>query len=127
MLNKRIKSLQDVLEKMNTLKFIFDIYPDLQVPQTFINKIKFINIKLANPQQIMINEIIKYIKENNYFGDKYHTFREKQIEATKWWVNNFYPPSKNLFEKNKEDLQKIVDSTLHQYTVEQEKFNVQLI
>ena len=127
MLNKKIKSLQDVLEKMNTLKYTFDIYPDLEVPQSFINKIKFINFKLANPQQIMIDEIIKYIKENNYFGDKYHTFREKQIDATKWWVNNFYPPSKNLFEKNKEDLQKIVDSTLHLYTVEQEKFGVQLI
>jgi hypothetical protein len=75
----------------------------------------------------MINEIIKYIKENNYFGDKYHTFRDKQIESTKWWVNNFYPPSKNLFDKNKDDLKKIVDSTLNKYNIEQEKFVNQLI
>ena len=127
LLDKRIKSLQNILEKMNTLKFIYDIYPNLQVPQSFINKIKFINIKIANPQQIMINEIIKYIKENNYFGDKYHTFRENQIEATKWWVNNFYPPSKNLFEKNKDDLQKMIDSILYKYSVEQEKFAIQFI
>ena len=126
-LDTRIKSLQLVLEGMNTLRFVYDIYPDLQVPELFINKIKFINIKIANPQQIIINEIIKYIKENNYFGDKYHLFREKQIEATKWWVNNFYPPSKNLFDKNKDDLQKMIETTLHKYTVEQEKFSSQLV
>jgi 23S rRNA U2552 (ribose-2'-O)-methylase RlmE/FtsJ len=126
-LDKRIKSLQSVLEQMNTLRFVYDIYPDLEIPQSFLDKIKFINIKIANPQQIMINEIIKYIKENNYFGDKYHMFREKQIEATKWWINNFFPPSKNLFDKNKEDLQKIVDSTLYKYNMEQEKLAKQLI
>jgi len=126
-LDTRIKSLQLVLEGMNTLRFVYDIYPDLQVPESFINKIKFINIKIANPQQIIINEIIKYIKENNYFGDKYHMFREKQIEATKWWVNNFYPPSKNLFDKNKDDLQKMIDATLHKYNVEQDKFSSQLV
>jgi hypothetical protein len=121
LLDKRIKSLQNVLEEMNTLNYVDDIYPDLQIPKTFIDKIKFINIKIANPQQIMINEIIKYIKENNYFGDKYHLFREKQINATKWWVNIFYPPSKNLFDKNKEDLKKIVDATLSKFNMEQDK------
>lgn len=127
LLNKRIKSLQNVLEKMNTLRFVYDIYPDLEIPKLFLDKIKFINIKIANQQQIMINEIIKYIKENNYFGDKYHTSREKQIDATKWWVSSFYPPSKNLFDKNKEDLQKMVDSILNKYNMEQEKFSTQLI
>ena len=78
---------------MTSNKFTFDIYPDLEFPTGYLNKFKFINIKIANPQQIMINEIVKYIKENNYYGEKYHNFREKQIEATKWWVNYFYPPS----------------------------------
>jgi len=127
LLDKRIKSLQNVLEKMNTLRFVFDIYPDLEIPKLFLDKIKFINIKIANQQQIMINEIIKYIKENNYFGDKYHTSREKQIDATKWWVSSFYPPSKNLFDKNKEDLQKMVDSILNKYNMEQDKFSTLLI
>ena len=112
---------------MNTLKFVYDIYPDLEIPQSFLNKIKFINIKIATPQQIMINEIVKYIKENNYFGDKYHTFRDKQIESTKWWVNIFYPPSKNLFDKNKDDLKKIVETTLNKYNIEHDKFVKQLI
>jgi hypothetical protein len=127
LLDKRIKSLQHILEKMNTLRFVYDIYPELEIPKLFLDKIKFINIKIANQQQIMINEIIKYIKENNYFGDKYHTSREKQIDATKWWVNSFYPPSKNLFDKNKDDLQKMMDSILNKYNMEQEKFASLLI
>jgi len=127
LLNKRIKSLQKVLEEMNTLRFLYDIYPDLIIPQSFKNKIKFININIANPQQIMINKIVKYIKENNYFGDNYHNYREEQIEATKWWVNIFYPPSKNLFDKNKEDLQKKVNTAIYKYNVEQEIFSNQLV
>ena len=51
----------------------------------------------------MINKIVVYIKENNYFGDKYHEYRNSQIDATKWWINNFYTekysnPEKNLNE-----------------------------
>ena len=126
-LGKRIKSLENLLSKMNTLKFVFDIYPELEIPETFLNKIKFINIKIANPQQIIIDEIIKYIKENNYFGDKYHMFREKQIESTKWWVNNFFPPSKNLFDKSKENTKKMIDMTIQKYNTEQEKFTNQFI
>ena len=82
------------------MKFVFDIYPDLDIPQDYLDKFTFMNIKIANPQQIMINEIVKYIKENNYFGEKYHKYKEKQIVSTKWWVNNFYPPTNNIYEKN---------------------------
>jgi hypothetical protein len=112
---------------MNTLSFIRDIYSELIIPQSFINKIRFINIKITTPQQIMINEIVKYIKENNYFGDKYHTFKEGQINATKWWINNFFPPSKNLLEKNKDDLKKMVEAIINKYNLEEEKFTNNLI
>jgi hypothetical protein len=74
-LDMKLKSLEEVLEKMNTNKFIHDIYPDLILPIDYLNKFRFINIKIANPQQIMINNIVKYIKENNYFGEKYHEYR----------------------------------------------------
>jgi hypothetical protein len=106
LLNSKITSLEKVLEQMNSNKFVFDIYPDMDLPTGYLHKFKFMNIKIANSQQIMINEIVKYIKENNYFGEKYHIFREKQIEATKWWVSNYFPPSNNLYEKNKEEIQK---------------------
>ena len=96
--------LEDILKLMNSNKYVSDILPDLIVPKEFIGVFKFINIKLVNNQQIMVNEIIKYIKENNYFGDKYHAFRDKQIESKEFWINNFYPPSVSIYEKTKKDL-----------------------
>ena len=121
-LDKKIKSLEKVLEAMTSNKFTFDIYPDLEFPTGYLNKFKFINIKIANPQQIMINEIVIYIKDNNYFGDNYHMFKDKQIEATKWWVSNFYPPSNNLYQKNKEDLQKLLKLSLEKCEMDETKF-----
>ena len=99
-----ITILEEILKLMNSNKFVSDILPELIVPKEFIGVFKFINIKLVNNQQIMVNEIIKYIKENNYFGDKYHAFRDKQIESKEFWINNFYPPSVSIYEKTKKDL-----------------------
>ena len=126
-LDIKFKSLEKVLEGMNSNKFVYDIYSNMSLPSGYLDKFKFMNIKIANPQQIMINEIVKYIKENNYFGEKYHIHREQQIEATKWWVSNFYPPSNNLYEKNKEDLQKLLVLSIEKNNVEQTKFISSLI
>jgi len=122
LLDNKIKTLEAILEGMNSTKFVFDIFPGLDLPADYIDRFKFMNIKIANPQQIMINDIVSYIKENNYYGEKYHMYREKQIDATKWWTSNFYPPSNNLYTKNKEDLQKIMKSSLEKYHAEQAKF-----
>jgi 23S rRNA U2552 (ribose-2'-O)-methylase RlmE/FtsJ len=121
-LDKMITSLEDLMAKINTNEYLYDIYPDLIIPQEFLNKIKFINIKIANLQQIMINDIVVYIKENNYFGEKYHQMRETQISNTKWWVSQFYPPSNNLYEKSKEEIKKIIDITLQKNDMEYNKF-----
>jgi 23S rRNA U2552 (ribose-2'-O)-methylase RlmE/FtsJ len=121
-LDNKIKLLENAIQLMNSNKYVFDIFPSLIVPQTYLDTFKFINIKIANPQQIMINEIVKYIKENNYFGEKYHMFREKQIEATKWWTSSFYPPTANLYETNKDQLQKLLKSSLEKNQMEQSKF-----
>jgi hypothetical protein len=107
---------------MNSTKFVFDFFPEMDLPLNYLDKFKFINVKIANPQQIMINELVKYIKENNYFGDKYHMYIEKQIDATKWWTSNFYPPSSNLFEKNKADMVKLLNTTQEKLDMEMNKF-----
>ena len=122
LLDTKLKTLEGILDGMNSIKFVFDIFPDLDLPSDYLDKFKFMNIKIANPQQIMINEIVKYIKENNYFGEKYHMFREKQIDATKWWVSSFYPPSANLYETNKDQMQKLLKASLEKYQMEQTKF-----
>ena len=117
-----IKGLESANKNMENKKYLIDIFPELVLPKDYLNTIKYTNIRLINNQQIMINEIIKYIKENNYFGDKYHLFRDKQIESTKWWIGNFYPPSVNLYEKNKEDLGKLFKGSQEKLNLEYQKF-----
>ncbi len=43
----------------------------------------------------MINNLIVYIKSNNYFGDSYHNYRDLQIKANKWWISNFFTEKLN--------------------------------
>ena len=126
-LNKQIFSLETILTNVKSDKYIYDIYPDLIISKEFLNQIKFINIKIANLQQIMINDIIKYIKENNYFGDKYHLYKNQQINATKWWLNTFFPPSNNLYENNKNDLLKLLKLIVEKHEAEMNNFTTQLI
>jgi hypothetical protein len=111
---------------MDTNKFVYDIFPTLKLPDEYLYKMKLINIKIANTQQIMINEIVKYIKENNYFGEKYHMQRDIQIEATKWWASTFLPPN-NLYDKSKEDLIKIMNTSIDKNKAEQVQFISSLI
>lgn len=124
---KIISKLDGISKLFKSKEFISDIFLDLQVSKEFIDIIKFTNIKLVNQQQILINEIVKYIKDNNYFGDKYHEFRNHQIEATNWWLSNFYPPSNNLYITNKENLGKILKSTYEKNNLEKDKFITQFI
>lgn len=123
---KIIANLQKILDGINNQQFISDIFVDLEVPKEFIDVFKFTNIKLVNQQQIIINEIIKYIKNNNYFGDKYHECRNQQIEATITWITNFFPPSNNLYKENKDSLTKLVKTTWEKNNLEKEKFISQL-
>lgn len=124
-----IKSLQNILDTMNKYsnKYVYDVYPDLQVPKDYLNKIKFSNIKLTNQEQIMINDIIVYIKNNNYFGEDYHKYRNNQIQLTKWWIEHYLPPSKNIYDKVKEDNSKEIKQTLDKYNMELSKFIATII
>ena len=117
-----IKGLENANKNLDKKNYLIDIFPELSPTKDYLNIFKFINIRLINIQQIMINEIIKYIKENNYFGDKYHIFRDKQIASTKWWISNFYPPSVNLYEKNKDELEKLFKGSQDKLNLEYQKF-----
>ena len=117
-----INDIEKIIEMSNDNKYVNDIFCELILPNDFVNSIKFINVKLVNIEQIQINEIIKYIKENNYFGDKYHTFKNNQIEATKWLLNMFFPPSANIAKNSKETLEKLFISSVEKNNLEKEKF-----
>jgi 23S rRNA U2552 (ribose-2'-O)-methylase RlmE/FtsJ len=92
--SKHIALLEETLKKCHKAMytdnlFINDIFPDFNVSQEQLNIFKYININIANTQQIMINNLVVYIKSNNYFGDSYHSYREQQIKANKWWIDYF--------------------------------------
>jgi len=117
-----INKIKNILKEIKSSdKFLNDIFLNLEIPEDFINNFKFINTKIVNKQQILINEIVKYIKENNYFGDKYHNYRNNQIDSTKWWLNMFFPPSNNLYKISKDNIEKLVKSTNDKNNSEKEK------
>jgi 23S rRNA U2552 (ribose-2'-O)-methylase RlmE/FtsJ len=124
--DKVIKSLEkmqsDIIDK-----YIFDFMPNIILPSNYIKDFTFINIHLANPQQIMMNKIITFIKENNYYGDKYHKNRELQIQATKWWVKMFYAPSNNIYEQNKKELLNLLKTTNKTYELKEQQFTQNLV
>jgi 23S rRNA U2552 (ribose-2'-O)-methylase RlmE/FtsJ len=96
--NDKLKFLEDTLSKCKTDKFINEMFPQYTISDDNLNMFKYINIEIANTQQIMINNLVVYIKSNNYFGDAYHNYREQQIKANKWWINTFFTDKLN--EKN---------------------------
>ena len=87
---KQLQILEETLKKCETKEFINDIFPSLVLKDEELNVFKYININIANTQQIMINNLVVYIKSNNYFGDMYHDYRDQQIKANKWWIDNFF-------------------------------------
>jgi hypothetical protein len=121
--DKIIKSLETIYnESIESKKYIYDIFEDLTIDDNYIRSFILINIKLTNPQQVMMNKIINFIKEQNYYGDKYHKHREEQINSNKWWIQMFFPPSKNLYQDNKKTLNKLLESIKQRSILELNQF-----
>jgi hypothetical protein len=112
-LNKLIDKLKNILKQKNNDLYLNDFLLNLEVSDDIINTFKFINVKLVNIQQIIIDEIVIYINENNYFGDKYHNFRNEQINASKWWISTFF---------SDEDLNKLLISNIEKNNNDKNKF-----
>jgi len=91
-----IRMLEEILKDFNQDKYVLNIFPKLKLPKEFLNQIRVINLQIVNEQQIMINDIITYINENNYFGEKYHQYLDQHQKAIKYWIDNF------LVEKSKQ-------------------------
>ena len=116
-----LNSLQKIALAWNFLK------PKNQIKFNLTDSSQILFAKIAKKINVGNNywawvDIIKYIKENNYFGDKYHAYRDKQIESTNFWINNFYPPSETIYEKNKEELGKLYKTIQEKLNLECSKF-----
>ena len=81
--------------------------------QDYLNTFKYLNIKIANNQQIMINKLVKYIKDNNYYGELYHEYRNEQMEATNNWTENYYLKNKKDFGEKLKDFKTLLSKRLN--------------
>ena len=125
-LDQQLEILEGVLTKMNVEKFTMDIFEDLEISTKLKQQFIFINKKIANVQQIMINKIVKYIKGNNYFGEDFHNYKDNQIKAINWWVSTFYPDKKGYketLEKNTKEFDRMINYNMKEI----ENFSKQLI
>lgn len=114
--------LEKILKQFDTNKYITDIFEKLDVPKDFMDHIRLFNIKIANNQQKMINDIITYIKNNNYFGDKYHQYLENHKKSINYWIENF------LINKDKiKNTQKKWDDIFNKYFQEQMKDDLEFL
>jgi 23S rRNA U2552 (ribose-2'-O)-methylase RlmE/FtsJ len=97
-----VKQLDDLLNKsFKTKKNIFDIFPKFKPNVDFVASTIVLNNAIANQQFVSINEIVKFIESQNYYGDAYHLYREIQINASKYWINTYLPSKNKLNEVKK--------------------------
>ena len=97
-----IKQLDELLEKsFKTKKNIFDIFPDFKPNEDILATTIVLNNAIANQQFVSINDIVKFIESQNYYGDAYHMYREMQINASKYWIATYLPPKNKLSEVKK--------------------------
>lgn len=91
----------------NKSKNLVEIFPEYEFDKLVRSSFIVSNIKLSNLQFININEIVGFIKKQNYRGDEYRKRRELQIEATGYWLKTFLPDGKEY-----EELRKQIQLTL---------------
>lgn len=104
--------LEKILKQFDTNKYIVDIFDKIELDNEFLNPIRVFNIQVANKQQAMINNIVAYIKGNNYFGDKYHGYLEEHKKGIKYWIEHFLPEKSELKkaqEKWNKNVKKVLD------------------
>lgn len=89
-----IKKLEYILNSLhkNPNEKLIEIWPSLKVPDNFRHAMIYSNIYIANRQVKSINEIVEFIKAQNYYGDVYQMRRQMQIDASKYWISLFMPP-----------------------------------
>lgn len=114
--------LEKILKQFDTEQYIVDIFPEIVIPKDFINKIRLFNIQIATKQIEMINLIITYIQENNYFGDKYHEYLDIHKKSIKFWIETFLPEKSDL-KKTQEKWKGIIKDIIKNQKEELELMN----
>lgn len=96
-----IKKLETILEEAHSRPkdFLVSLFPEYNIPEDLKTTIIKLNTSVANFQFIRINQIVDFINKQNYRGDLYQKRRQMQIDATKYWIDMFYPTNKDFDNK----------------------------
>ena len=91
---KKIKLLENMLKdihKYKGKKHIINMFPKYVVPPDFSTSITKLNTTIANNQFIRINEMVDFVNKQNYIGEVYQERREMQINASQYWIKQYFP------------------------------------
>ena len=99
-----INKLEKLFNNIDSNSEIFDIITEFKIPEKIFQKILNMNILISSLQFNQINKLITYIENKEYFGEDYHNYREKQIEASKFWLNSFYTKSESELNSKRKEL-----------------------
>jgi 23S rRNA U2552 (ribose-2'-O)-methylase RlmE/FtsJ len=117
--NEMIQILDNVIQTLydsnNENKHIYltNFFPGYEISQVTKNRIIKINTEIANKQIININEIVSFIKSNNFYGELFNQKKNIQIEAAKYWTDLFFPKD---FLNNLKIIKKQTTDTLSYYS-----------
>jgi len=103
-----LKFMEKVLENLQSDIYVNHIIINYNPPNEIMNLVKYVNIKLANIQQMQINKMIAYIDSNNHYGEAYHSYLEVQKKSTQFWLETFYPKSSDEYKQTKENINKLI-------------------
>lgn len=89
------KGLEKLYSQAESSKLnIVDIFPSYEITREVLMRILQMNLTLGNLLFKYNGEIVSFINSQNYYGDTYQSYREKQIEATEYWTKTFLPDVK---------------------------------
>jgi hypothetical protein len=90
---------------------LVDFFPEYHTTDNYKAALITTNTKIANKQFIAINEIVDFIKKQNYRGDEYQKRRNMQIDASKYWCDTFFPDLKD-FNGKKKGIEKMISDLI---------------
>jgi hypothetical protein len=103
-----LKKIEDLLKEIQDCKknnlYVNDVFIEYQLAPEMEKFITYMNTKMNNDQFIYISNMMTYISSGNYFGDKYHEYRQKQIEAQDKWLPLFFPLTQKDIKMNKDNI-----------------------
>lgn len=109
----KLDNIHEMAHKNMKLNLV-DIFPNFELDSNLMKHIVYINLEIANSQFKNINEIVEFIKSQNYYGDVYQMRRDMQIIANKYWIDRFFPSNNEFKERTKnirKDTSNIIDSS----------------